>query len=160
MRGRKPEPNHLKVVEGTFRKNRAHPERDVGLRAERLEAPSWLSDAEREVFEEVASTLYAIGLSTRLEVNLLVLYAQTAVRHRLASDLLRRMQADDKGAHAVIVRTAAGSWKRNPVVAALHAEAAELTRLGSELGLSPVARIRLGVATKDEPAGGTASFFT
>ena len=31
MRGRKPKPNHLKVVEGTFRKDRAHPERDVAF---------------------------------------------------------------------------------------------------------------------------------
>jgi P27 family predicted phage terminase small subunit len=89
-----------------------------------------------------------LGLSTALDSNLVVLYAQAWIRYRRASELLRRIAADDKGSGGVLVKTPGGGWKRNPVVASVHAEAAELTRLGSELGLSPVARIRLGIGTE------------
>jgi P27 family predicted phage terminase small subunit len=161
MRGRKPKPNHLKVVEGTFRADRAHPERDAALRPVRLTAPSWLSEAEVEVFDEVAAHLHHVGVSTVLDADLVSLYAGAVVRYRHAHDVLRRMAAKDAGAHGILVQATSGGVKRNPVLSVVRQEAAEVTRLGSELGLSPVARIRLGVGTTHSDPGDVAStFFT
>jgi P27 family predicted phage terminase small subunit len=159
MRGRKPTPTVVKFAKRTQRPGRQQPERVVGLRVVRLEAPDWLAPEEATIFEAVAATMADLGLSTALDSNLVVLYAQAWIRYRRASELLRRIAADDKGSGGVLVKTPGGGWKRNPVVASVHAEAAELTRLGSELGLSPVARIRLGIAAEGGDAT-AAKFFS
>ncbi len=160
MRGRKPVPNVIKLAKRTQRSGRQQPEREVGLRVVRLEAPDWLTPEEAAIFEAVAATMADLGLSTALDSNLVVLYAQAWVRYRRASDLLRRIAADDKGSGGVLVKTPGGGWKRNPVVASVHAEAAELTRLGSELGLSPVARTRLGISAEGGGSDLAAKFFS
>lgn len=98
MRGRKPKPTALKILDGT-RADRINRDEPV-LPAGGLEPPSWLNDVEghgRDHWDELAPLLSKAGLLTEGDRPALALLCRAYARLRLdplddrANDLYRRM---------------------------------------------------------------------
>jgi P27 family predicted phage terminase small subunit len=142
MRGRKPTPTHLKLLEGNPGKRAINhlepvPEGDL------FDAPEWLSDAQKQGWAYVIANAPA-GLLKRLDRSMLTLWVVAEERHRDAAEQVSK--------HGSIVR-ARGSNEpvQNPYLAVMNRQAALMVKVASDLGFSPSSRTRIQVG---EGAGG------
>ena len=92
MRGRKPKPTALKILDGTRRSDQPQRAGD----ATRLDrAPAWLDETAREHWGELAPILQSAGLFTADDRQALALLCEAFSRFRAANDkardLYRRM---------------------------------------------------------------------
>lgn len=152
--GRPKKPKELKVLEGTFRKDR---DSGTPLAAGVFPAPpSYLSDRERELWRELEAHCGAwIGTSDRLSVLGLVSVYDLILRNRDAQQatpeasamLTSKVFMDDSGGGTV-------EAKENPLIAQQVKLWRELRGYIAILGLSPADRARVQVK---EAGGQTAS---
>lgn len=75
-RGRKPKPNHLKIVQGNPGK-RAIPDATPQPRVELLPAPDWLDERARQCWDDVIEELFRLGLVSVLDVPFLAAFCST-----------------------------------------------------------------------------------
>ena len=68
MRGRKPTATNIKVLQGTFRNDRANPDEPKPEIPEILNAPDWLDAYGREAWEKLVPQLAKLGLFTSLDL--------------------------------------------------------------------------------------------
>lgn len=74
MRGRKPKPKEMKMLEGTYR-----PDRDTGgLQVTGLDklpaAPSWFTEEAMKIYETVGKTLHGLKMLNELNLQHFVIY--------------------------------------------------------------------------------------
>lgn len=106
--------------------------------------PSWLSSAAKAEWRRVAKPLFDKGLFTELDKNTLALYCETWARYL--------------GAQAVLVEqgetyeAADGTPKRRPESIVVKDCQLELRAMIALFGLSPSARMRMDLASAQEPA--------
>ncbi len=91
----------------------------------------------------MAPELHRLGLLTRIDVACLAAYCQNYARWRTAEEALTRMADRDEHTGALLVRTADGNAKRNPLVKIAADAAADMLAFGSQFGMIPSARVRL-----------------
>ncbi|HUQ38065.1 MAG TPA: phage terminase small subunit P27 family [Aestuariivirga sp.] len=144
MRGRKPLPNHLKLVQGNRGKR--------PIKAEQVEAspamplpPAFLCDDAKQEWERVAPMLYALRLLSELDVAALAAYCQAYATWKHAHEALNTLS--HKG---LMIRSAKNNLIQNPLLGIANAAAASMVRYASEFALTPVARARLSAP----PGGG------
>ncbi|ATJ90721.1 terminase [Acetobacter senegalensis] len=139
MKGAKPKPRHLRVVNGNAGK-RPLPEDGHRLESAYAPAPEHLDDYARMAWEELVPVLVKVGTFTSLDHHALEQYCQIYSRWRRAEEALKAEEADTYETHGK-----QGTMKRARPEVAIIAECIRLMRsVGSEFGLSPVARLRLG----------------
>lgn len=140
MPGRHRKPTAVKVAEGNRAKvGQKHLKPDVaGIGRPRI--PSHLTTAERKIFVEVVASLPA-DLMTRADEGCLEQYATAYARFRRMQKVLT--------AELEILSGPNGKY-RHPALIVLEKASLEMSRCGSLLGLSPVARARLA-APSGEP---------
>ncbi|GAB3368347.1 phage terminase small subunit P27 family [Lysobacter rhizosphaerae] len=150
MRGRKPKPTHLKLLNGNPGRrpiNRAEPLPKGDLH----EAPEWLSDSQR------AGWAYAIAsapaaLLKRIDRALLTIWVVAEDLHREASEAIN--------ANGAIITTRNGERAQNPYMAVMNRQVPVMLKAASELGFTPASRSRIQLPDGDgkKPGGPFAQF--
>ncbi len=99
MRGRKPKPTKLKILDGT-RKDRINTAEPVMPAVAELGAPGWLDQVAKEHWAELAPVLHRAGLLTAGDRQSLALLSESFSRFRAdpdndkARELYRRMSVE------------------------------------------------------------------
>lgn len=138
MRGRKPKPAALKLVDGNpgKRKILPEPEPTKGVPP----PPDWIGSIALEEYNRIADELNAIGLLARVDQAALVLYAQlwqeyvTLQQHTLFRPVIEEpARGDEKRPRT----------SRNWAMTELKNTRNQLLKVAAEFGLTPAARARL-----------------
>lgn len=141
QRGRKPTPDHLKVVSGN---PGGRPIAGDGPKPERVELPppGWLDAKAKLVWERLLPHLYRWNLFTALDVDQLAVYCQAVATLDDTAQKIRET--------GTVVQSPTGFPIQNPYLAIYNRAAEQVRQFGAEFGLSPSARVRLkGVAQGD-----------
>lgn len=148
MAGRKPKPTHLKIVQGTIRKDRANkaepkPVGDLSL------APTFFSEQQREVWD------YAIahspkGLLKQLDLSVLEVWVTACVFHREASAKVTL--------EGQVVTSPKGHMMTNPHMSNMNRQAQIMLKAAAEMGFTPASRSRIAVPEQGEKSDPWASF--
>lgn len=144
VRGRKPKPAHLRLIEGNPGKRRISKTEwrpPKGMKVP--EPPDYLSDEAAAEWRRVAPDLVAMGcLHPTADLSILAAYCTCFVRWRDVEDLLSAERPrDDRGMLAI---AGSGGVISNPLVKTASAAMRDMTRYMGELGMTPVARARVG----------------
>lgn len=145
MKGRKPKPTHLRLVQGNPGKrkiNRREPRPTGALSA----APDWFQPEQRVVWD------YAIqhappGLLTLLDCDVLVIWCVACDMQRRA--VLAQAKLDAAGGLPLLSRTPEGHFVQSPYLPIINRQGQIMLKAAAELGFTPSSRSRIEI----EPAG-------
>lgn len=144
MKGRKPKPTHLKLLEGNPGKrpiNNAEPKPAGNLR----EAPDWLTESQK------AGWRYAID---NAPVGLLKRLDQAALTVWVVAEDLHREAAVAVGKFGLVTKSPTkGEPMQNPYLAIVNRQAGIMMKAAAELGFSPSSRSRIQVTNPEEGEG-------
>lgn len=105
------------------------------------ECPDWLSDAARSEWDRVLGLLMAFKVLTRLDADILALYASTFATWRKTVETLQREGCTYDGP--------TGLKKQHPAVIVEAALSQRLVALMKEIAATPAARLRMGIESPD-----------
>jgi P27 family predicted phage terminase small subunit len=147
MRGRKPKPSYLRVLDGNAGKRapNADEPQPVGELAEHA-PPAWLSESQKEGWR-YAMRHAPPGLLKRLDQSILTVWVCAEAVHREASEWV-----SNKGS---MVMGKNGLPYQNPYLAIMNKQAAVMMKAAAELGFTPSSRSRVKVDPEKPPAGDT-----
>lgn len=143
--GRSPLPNKVKHLRGTERKSRRRSELDVETRLIDVKCPPHLTGEAKRIYELKVRQCFAMGILADIDADAIAIYAwEYAELITLASEL-------KKEGYVQCVETKNGSeMKLNPKEKVVRAKIAAVNAIGSQFGWSPVSRMRLQAAAKDD----------
>jgi len=144
MAGRKPKPTALKVVQGTFRKDRAN-EREPKPSGDLSDAPEHFSEAQRAAWQ------YAIehapkGLLKKLDLSVLEIWVTACIFHREAAQKVAQT--------GQVIKSPSGYPVMNPYLANMNKQAQIMLKAAAEMGFTPASRSRIVLAEEsvgDDP---------
>lgn len=139
MAGRKSTTDRLKVVKGTFRKDRARNTEKKQSKAG-LKAPSWLPEEAATYFKAIQNEMKDIGQDSR---TFSCLASLAAIRMAEIQDLNVQIEAEGS------VLDGGSIPHKNPAVSQRNEALRHLQSLLSELGLTPTALGRIGKAVSE-----------
>ena len=146
-------PANLKVLRGNPGQRRILPTPQPAPLAEVPSPPDYISGHGRAEWERVAPELCSLGLLTAFDIQTLAAYCRAYDRWRTASELLARAAEDDPATAGLLVAGARpGALQRNPLVKIVADAAGDMLSFGAQFGLTPLARSRIGVETKQPPS--------
>lgn len=134
MRGRPPKPTALKVLSGTFRKDRQNtrePKPAAGIPG----CPKFLNSTAKAEWRRIAPELARLGLLTSIDRACLAAYCQLWGRWQEAEAVLRR--------GGLTFTTPNGFMQKRPEVTIARESMALLRNFASEFGFSPASRTRV-----------------
>lgn len=142
MRGRKPKPTVLKLIEGNPGKRRING-REPRPPAFVPTCPAHLSPTAKTEWKRMARMLNETGLLTQIDRTVLATYCQAYGRWVEAERRLAETPA--------LLKTPAGYVQVSPWITIANKQVELMTRLMAELGLSPSSRSRLAVQVRNGP---------
>jgi len=139
MRGRKPKPGNLKIIEGNPGKRPLGEEpRPRPLTPTR---PEWLLPEAKREWTRIVLELERMGLLTAVDRAALAAYCQAWARAIEAEVAIARLGAT--------YLADSGQWKTRPEAYIAMREWQAVRSFASEFGLTPASRMRMSVAPKD-----------
>lgn len=142
MRGRKPKPTALKLVDGNPGK-RSITGREPRPPSDKPTCPAHLSPTAKAEWKRLAGVLNEIGLLTRIDRTVLAAYCQAYGRW---------VEAEKKLAETPpLLKTPAGYVQTSPWITISNKQVELMTRLMAEIGLTPSARSRLSLEVGRHP---------
>jgi len=155
MRGRKPKPTHLRLIEGNPGKrriNKSEPKPSGRL----LAAPPEFSATQRALWD------YAIqhapyGLLTMLDRDVLVVWCVACEMQRRA--IAAQAKIDDAGGLPLLTRTPEGHLVQSPYLPIINRQSAIMLKAAAELGFTPSSRSRIEIPVQDDDDSRAASYF-
>lgn len=147
----KKKPTPLKILQGTFRKDRDGPEPEFTIAAEPPAPPAFLSRDGKAHWRELSPELHRLGLLTVVDVNALAMLCATWARIRRIERAL-----DAEGQVIVGVK---GKPVRHPLGPELHQQQAHYLKLLTEFGLTPASRGRVSFKGSTDTGGDNAFLF-
>ncbi len=151
MRGRRPKPTELKVIDGNPGKRRL-PKQSAADGIE-PEPPVELDDLARAEWDYIVPLLKAAGVLSSLDRAALAVYCAAFGRWRRAELLIKAAAEQSPHQGGLLTKAGTGAIKPHPLVAISAAAARDVVRLAAEFGLSPVARSRLRLDPNKPPGG-------
>jgi P27 family predicted phage terminase small subunit len=148
-----PIPLHLRILRGNPGKRPLRNEPQPKIEAKVPDPPPFIAEYAKEEWARVAPQLHVLGLISVVDVMPLAAYCQSYAQWRTAVELLQRMAQTNPVTRGLLIKTAAGDPRRNPVLKIARDAAADMLKFAGEFGLTPVARARLGAAGWDQPTG-------
>lgn len=136
VRGRRPRPTHLKLLDGNPGK-RALNDKEPKPEGDLIEVPEGLSDDQAKLWRETIDDAPA-GLLKHLDRELFRTWV-------IAADTYHRAVAALNANPALLVRTRNGEFIQNPYIAIVNKQAMMMHRAGEQMGFSPSARTRIAV---------------
>lgn len=103
------------------------------------EPPSFVTGYAADQWWTVAVELHRLGLLTKVDLAALAGHCMAYARWRIAEEKIAQIAARDPLTLGLLIDGAI-----NPLISISQKAALEMLRFGSELGLSPVSRCRLG----------------
>jgi P27 family predicted phage terminase small subunit len=143
MRGRKPTPTALKIVEHS-----AASLLPPGMPI----MPAFLDGIAKGEWDRLSPILYSSGVLTEVDGACLAAYCQAFARWEIAERALKAFADNDPLTKGIMLKTAAGNAVENPVYSAAKSALRDMLRAAAELGITPVARARIegkGTAQSD-----------
>ena len=137
MRGRKPKPSHLKILQGTARRDRTNTNEPVFKKLTVMRPPTWLSPEAKKSFKVLAKMLTEAGVlqvSDKMVLSLLCEQYQTF----LAADKIVKAE----GMHYTMP---GGQMRVHPAVKIRHDAQQQIRQFAVEFGLTPSSRSRVSV---------------
>ncbi len=148
MRGRKPKATVVKLATGNpggRPLNKNEPKPGPG----ELAPPSWLDETAKKFWRSIVPAMRRLGMYSELDQGAMAAYCAALADLRAARLALRKQ--------GKIVSVVNGNGKEtktiNPHFRLASEAVRQISKLGSDLGLSPAARCRLNVIPIDEPDG-------
>lgn len=135
--GRKPIPDHLKVLSGTARKDRMNPDAPV-VPSGMTEPPDWLNARAAEVFHQLSGILDTLNLSTPVDAAALSLLASRLEEVEAASAVI-----DDLGRTYSTEGPSGQLFRPRPEIAMRNEAMRHAQSLLSDFGLNPAARSKV-----------------
>ena len=147
--GRKPKPDHLKVLSGTAQKCRMNPDApaaNVGT----AEAPAWLSSRAAEIFDQITATLLGMGIASPDDQAALAMLAS-----RLEEVELMTAAIEDGGRTYETIGQSGKMIRARPEVGMRNEAMRHAQSLLAEFGLTPAARSKVsaGKPAEENPFG-------
>jgi len=133
MKGRKPKPTKLRLIQGNPGKrpiNKREAKPPVGMPP----CPEHLNEMAKKKWKEKSQELFALGILTKIDGDLLAGYCQAYSRWQDAEERLKDMGP-------TIVN--AGRVQPNPLIRISKDALATMLRLGVEYGITPSSRSRI-----------------
>ena len=141
MRGRKPKPSGLKLIDGNPGK------RPIGREpqppASQPSCPAHLSPSGKAEWKRLAQSLNRIGLLSQIDRGALAAYCQAYGRWVEAERKLKETP--------VLLKTPAGYVQQSPWLSIANKQLELMARYMAELGLTPTSRSRLAVQIDARP---------
>lgn len=134
-KGRKNKPDNLKVLQGTFRKDRSNPDKPNSDEGE-LMAPDWLPKDCREYFETVKSRLAVYDMDSASWTETVCLIAMRIHEIKLCNE--------DIEIYGLTYTSDKGGIHGNPCVAQRSEAMRHLQSLCAEFGLTPASICKVG----------------
>lgn len=138
VRGRKPKPTGLKVLEGNPGK-RALNEYEPRPEKKSPKCPSWLEPEAKKEWRRMCKVLETIGVLTQVDAAAFAGYCQAYARWKEAEEFLSK--------HGTIFKTPSGYIQQVPQVSIAQTYLKIMKDFCSEFGLTPSARSRINVNT-------------
>jgi len=141
MRGRKPKPTAVKVLEGNPGKRALNGHEPIPRR--RLpRCPDHLSETAKREWRRVAGELYDAGLLTGVDRAALAAYSQAWGRWVEAEEKLTKTGA--------VIKTSNGNPIQNPYLAIANRAVEQMYKFAVEFGMTPSSRSRIHVEPPDK----------
>jgi P27 family predicted phage terminase small subunit len=148
MRGRKPKPTYLKLLNGNPGKRplnehepQPQPEREIPP------APLELSAEARTEWDRVAGELSRLGTLTVVDRAALAAYSQAYGRWIQAERGIAQMAERDQLTGGLMIKTTNGNAVQNPLVGMANRAMADMVRYAAEFGMTPSSRSRIAANT-------------
>lgn len=151
VRGRKPTPSHLHLVNGNPGKRKRNAREAIVLPSEPMPPPH-LSDLAKVEWGRLMPELIRCGLISTIDRAAFAVYCQAYGRWVQAEQALQRMADQDPNTHALMIRTTSKNAIQNPLVGAANRAAEIMMRAAAEFGLTPSARTRIHADIPKDPA--------
>ena len=151
MKGRKPKPTALKLLDGDFNKdpqlrNHNEPEPEVGV----VTCPAWITGDARTEWKRVSGELMSMGVATLVDRAALEQYTTAYASWR---DSLRVVAKEGR-----FIATESGP-KRHPACGAAQAYADLCHKLLIQFGMTPSSRTRLHIKKETDSDAVEKRFF-
>ena len=140
--GRKPKPTALKLIQGTYRPDRANPS-EPHPRPVIPPCPKFLQGEAREAYRKTAKKLARIGLLTELDDMALSMLCQGWADYLEATDQVRKS--------GILVKSPNGFPVLNPYLVAANQALKKVRTLLVEFGMTPGSRSRIQALGAEEP---------
>jgi P27 family predicted phage terminase small subunit len=138
MRGRKPKPAELKIIQGTFRKDRANP-RQIAAHGYLTDPPEHLNEEQKQIWRD-ASADAPKSLLKKIDRSNFEVWVVSYGTYRESQRLLAKTSQ--------VIKTTHGNWITNPILTNMNKQAAIRRKAASEMGFTPASRSRV-VADSD-----------
>ena len=145
MAGRPPKPTALKLVTGNPGKRALNKNEPDPTYLEDLTPPAWLSQAAREVWQEIAPKLAKVNLLTEIDVYLLAMGCTAISQYQRAvkcagADLVKsKCDTDEDG------KTVTAGEHVNPWLIVQSMAFKQSSAVFQQFGMSPAARTRIAI---------------
>ena len=157
MRGLPPTPLHLKLLKGNpgKRRLRPEPEPEPAREPQCPDPPPFVRGFGADEWFRTAPELWRLGLLTTLDTATFAIYCMSYMRWRCAMEALEQVgESDPAATAALLVKSADGNLRANPLVAIASRAAADMLTVAGQFGMTPVARTRLAAGPNGQPPGG------
>ena len=134
VRGRKPKPTALKVLEGNPGKRPLNDHEPIPPKGE-LKCPSWLLPEAKKEWKRLASSLEAMGVLTMADLTAFAGYCQAYARWKEAEEFITQ--------HGSIFKTPSGYVQQVPQVSIAQQNLKIMQSFCSDFGLTPATRARI-----------------
>lgn len=134
VRGRKPTPTALKVLEGNPGKRKLN-DREPKPEKKAPACPKWLEPEAKKEWRRLAKKMEALGILTEVDMAAFAGYCQAYARWKEAEEFITQ--------HGSIVRTPSGYWQTVPQVSIARGYLKLMGTYASEFGLTPASRSRI-----------------
>jgi P27 family predicted phage terminase small subunit len=141
--GRKPKPTNLKLIQGTYRSDRARPS-EPKPRITIPPCPKFLQGEAQKLFKETAKKLARIGLMTELDDMALSMLCQAWQEYLEATEQVRKS--------GILVKSPNGFPVLNPYLTVANQALKKVRALLAEFGMTPGSRSRINAGIADDDA--------
>ena len=148
MRGRRPTPSHLRLLQGNPQHRPINKNEPQPPPIETIDAPDYLTGYALDEWHRIAPVLRVMGLLTELDVHILAAYCIAYSRWREVEEKLAELREKDPVTRGLLI-----DGRINPLVKLSRNSATELLRLAGEFGFTPAARTRIGLGIARESNG-------
>ncbi len=143
MAGRKRKPTALKLIEGTYRKDRAPKHEPKPKQTAQVpSAPSYLGTKAKSEWKRIAKELHDMGVLTRIDTKTLANYCQAYDDMLTARGLLEAHNLANPTSHNVL-RTVGGMVRTHPYMIQMREHRKDMMAFAAEFGLTPASRSRV-----------------
>jgi P27 family predicted phage terminase small subunit len=142
MRGRKPKPTYLKLLNGNPGK-RALNEQEPKPEAALPTPPAELCEDAKLEWERVAPLLHQLGTLCEIDRAALAAYCQAYGRWLKAERAIAIMAERDQLTSGLMIKTTNGNPIQNSLVGIANRAMVDMVRYAAEFGMTPSARSRI-----------------